>query len=247
MTPPTSGFTSLHHLGIFWGFLDRHHRHGRAVVQRPDRPRSFAFLPIVDLSAARVVDRRLQLDRAHRDRLWLFPPPRRQAAAHPDVARRRHHLVGDRRPHDDALRVSRLRHGVGGTARVVGPVSSVVAGWFSGDERRIRAHAVEVHVVDAHQLGLAFSTTCPTRSTSTSSARCPTSSSATSISAAPCPSSTSRTRTIGASARSSSSSQKSLMDQYACTECARCSNFCPAFNTDKPLSPMHLIHDCATR
>ena len=38
-------------------------------------------------------------------------------------------------------------------------------------------------------------------------------------------------------------SQKSLMDQYACTECARCSNFCPAFLTDKPLSPMHLIHD----
>ncbi|HEY7954544.1 MAG TPA: heterodisulfide reductase-related iron-sulfur binding cluster [Polyangia bacterium] len=37
--------------------------------------------------------------------------------------------------------------------------------------------------------------------------------------------------------------QKSLMDEYACTECARCSNFCPAFNTDKPLSPMHLIHD----
>ena len=38
-------------------------------------------------------------------------------------------------------------------------------------------------------------------------------------------------------------SYKSLMDQYACTECARCSNFCPAFLTDKPLSPMHLIHD----
>src|SRR4029079_15820256 len=37
--------------------------------------------------------------------------------------------------------------------------------------------------------------------------------------------------------------QKSLMDQYACTECARCSNFCPAYNTEKPLSPMHLIHD----
>jgi Fe-S oxidoreductase len=36
---------------------------------------------------------------------------------------------------------------------------------------------------------------------------------------------------------------KSLLDQYACTECARCSNFCPAYNTDKPLSPMHLIHD----
>ena len=36
---------------------------------------------------------------------------------------------------------------------------------------------------------------------------------------------------------------KSLLDQYACTECARCSNYCPAYNTDKPLSPMHLIHD----
>ncbi|MBL9043479.1 MAG: 4Fe-4S dicluster domain-containing protein [Myxococcales bacterium] len=38
-------------------------------------------------------------------------------------------------------------------------------------------------------------------------------------------------------------SHKSLLDQYACTECARCSNYCPAYNTDKPLSPMHLIHD----
>jgi Fe-S oxidoreductase len=37
--------------------------------------------------------------------------------------------------------------------------------------------------------------------------------------------------------------QKSLLDLYACTECARCSNFCPAYNTDKPLSPMNLILD----
>src|SRR5690606_40366361 len=36
---------------------------------------------------------------------------------------------------------------------------------------------------------------------------------------------------------------KSLMDNYACTECARCTTYCPAFATDKPLSPMHLIHD----
>jgi len=36
---------------------------------------------------------------------------------------------------------------------------------------------------------------------------------------------------------------KSLLDTYACTECARCSTNCPAYNTDKPLSPMHLIHD----
>src|SRR5581483_8975170 len=27
--------------------------------------------------------------------------------------------------------------------------------------------------------------------------------------------------------------QKSLLDLYACTECARCTNFCPAYNTDK--------------
>ncbi len=36
---------------------------------------------------------------------------------------------------------------------------------------------------------------------------------------------------------------KSLLDGFACTECARCSNFCPAFNTGKPLSPMQVIHD----
>ena len=38
-------------------------------------------------------------------------------------------------------------------------------------------------------------------------------------------------------------SWKSLMDNYACTECARCTIYCPAFATNKPLSPMHLIHD----
>ena len=36
---------------------------------------------------------------------------------------------------------------------------------------------------------------------------------------------------------------KQLLDGYACTECARCSNFCPAFNTDKPLSPFAVIQD----
>ena len=38
-------------------------------------------------------------------------------------------------------------------------------------------------------------------------------------------------------------SWKQLLDTYACTECARCSNYCPANATDKPLSPMELIHD----
>ncbi len=38
-------------------------------------------------------------------------------------------------------------------------------------------------------------------------------------------------------------SWKSLLDTYACTECARCSNYCPAYTTDKNLSPMQLVHD----
>jgi Fe-S oxidoreductase len=38
-------------------------------------------------------------------------------------------------------------------------------------------------------------------------------------------------------------SWKSLLDTYACTECARCSNYCPAYNTGKNLSPMQLVHD----
>ncbi len=38
-------------------------------------------------------------------------------------------------------------------------------------------------------------------------------------------------------------SWKSLLDTYACTECARCSTYCPAYSTEKNLSPMQLIHD----
>ncbi|MES1158236.1 MAG: (Fe-S)-binding protein [Haliangium ochraceum] len=36
---------------------------------------------------------------------------------------------------------------------------------------------------------------------------------------------------------------KSLLDGFACTECARCTNECPAYNTGKPLSPMQVVHD----
>ncbi|WP_308639956.1 (Fe-S)-binding protein [Paenibacillus silvisoli] len=34
---------------------------------------------------------------------------------------------------------------------------------------------------------------------------------------------------------------KQLLDLYACVECGRCTNVCPASNTGKLLSPMHLI------
>lgn len=35
--------------------------------------------------------------------------------------------------------------------------------------------------------------------------------------------------------------QKQMLDLYACVECGRCTNVCPAANTGKLLSPMHLI------
>ncbi|CAH0120440.1 putative iron-sulfur-binding oxidoreductase FadF [Paenibacillus sp. CECT 9249] len=35
--------------------------------------------------------------------------------------------------------------------------------------------------------------------------------------------------------------QKQMIDFYACVECGRCTNVCPASNTGKLLSPMHLI------
>jgi Fe-S oxidoreductase len=35
--------------------------------------------------------------------------------------------------------------------------------------------------------------------------------------------------------------QKQMLDFYSCVECGRCTNVCPASNTGKSLSPMHLI------
>jgi len=36
---------------------------------------------------------------------------------------------------------------------------------------------------------------------------------------------------------------KDLLDGYACTECGRCQDACPAYNTEKPLNPRQVIHD----
>lgn len=36
---------------------------------------------------------------------------------------------------------------------------------------------------------------------------------------------------------------KAALDYYSCTECGRCQDLCPAFNTEKPLSPKKLIID----
>lgn len=35
---------------------------------------------------------------------------------------------------------------------------------------------------------------------------------------------------------------KGLLDSYACTECARCEHYCPAYNTGKPLNPFMIVH-----
>jgi Fe-S oxidoreductase len=37
---------------------------------------------------------------------------------------------------------------------------------------------------------------------------------------------------------------KNVLDLYACTECGRCEEHCPADATGKPLSPKRVIHDC---
>ena len=38
-------------------------------------------------------------------------------------------------------------------------------------------------------------------------------------------------------------SWKDTLDYYSCTECGRCQDLCPAWNTEKPLSPKKLIVD----
>jgi Fe-S oxidoreductase len=38
-------------------------------------------------------------------------------------------------------------------------------------------------------------------------------------------------------------SWKDTLDLYSCTECGRCQALCPAWNTEKPLSPKNLIVD----
>lgn len=44
-------------------------------------------------------------------------------------------------------------------------------------------------------------------------------------------------------AKESDMSWKSVLDYYSCTECGRCQDLCPAWNTQKPLSPKMLILD----
>jgi len=38
-------------------------------------------------------------------------------------------------------------------------------------------------------------------------------------------------------------SWKDLLDSLTCTECGRCQDLCPAYNTEKPLNPRRIVHD----
>jgi len=38
-------------------------------------------------------------------------------------------------------------------------------------------------------------------------------------------------------------SWKDLLDSLTCTECGRCQDLCPAYNTGKPLNPRRIVHD----
>ncbi len=44
-------------------------------------------------------------------------------------------------------------------------------------------------------------------------------------------------------AKETDMSWKDVLDYYSCTECGRCQDLCPAYNTQKPLSPKMLILD----
>jgi len=48
------------------------------------------------------------------------------------------------------------------------------------------------------------------------------------------------TQSLGAE-RITDLTRKELLDLYSCTECGRCQNVCPAWNTGKPLSPKLLV------
>src|SRR6266542_4442824 len=124
-----------------------------------------------------------------------------------------------------------------------GPVSSVVAGWFGNmpvDQARIAAEAFWwAHIV----LGLAFLNYVPYSKHIHILGALPNIFFRNLGQRGVMPKLNLEDETDWGVGKIESFNHKSLMDQYACTECARCSNYCPAFNTQKPLSPMHLIHD----
>ena len=87
------------------------------------------------------------------------------------------------------------------------------------------------------------SCTCRSASTSTSRRASSTSTSASSSRAASCRRWTSRRRTRRSALRTLADlGWNDLLDGFTCTECGRCQQACPAWNTGKPLNPKHVHH-----
>jgi len=237
---PKRGFTSLHHLTIFWGFL---------IVTIGTMElwfegltgMDFSFLPahstlekVIDIFNLLVL---MAIGFAYYRRLAVKP---RLIPMSLDAGIILSAIAG--------LMITHFfYHGFHmvslGATEGEGPVSSVVAGWFS-TVNPATAHTTSEAFWWAHIcLGLAFLNYVPYSKHIHILGSLPNIFFRNLGQRGVMPKLNLEDETDWGVGKIEAFTQKSLMDQYACTECARCSNYCPAFNTDKPLSPMHLIHD----
>ena len=242
MDKPKFGFTSLHHLGIFWGFLvvtigtlelwlngltGLSLRSLPSVVYSPIEWTIDVFNLVVLVAIGYGFFRRLVV------KPRLIPMSLDAGIILSAIA---------------GLMITHFFfHGfhmvATGTIGGEGPVSTVVAGWFAGVSLETAATLTEVfwwtHIV----LGLAFLNYVPYSKHIHILGSLPNIFFRNLEQRGVMPKLNLEDENDWGVGKIEGFTRKSLMDQYACTECARCSNYCPAFNTQKPLSPMHLIHD----
>jgi len=242
MDKPKFGFTSLHHLGIFWGFLI-------VTVGTVElwvnglTGLSFSFLPavifhplewVIDVFNLVVL---VAIGYGFFRRLVVKP---RLIPMSLDAGIILSAIAG--------LMITHFCfHGfhmlASGTVGEEGPVSTVVAGWFGGVGTETAMTASEVFWWIHITLGLAFLNYVPYSKHIHILGSLPNIFFRNLEQRGIMPKLNLEDETDWGVGTIDKFTRKSLMDQYACTECARCSNYCPAFNTQKPLSPMHLIHD----
>jgi Fe-S oxidoreductase len=242
MDAPPRGFTSMHHLGIFWGFL---------IVTLGTVEVWFNGLTGLDFSFLPTG--------AYHALEWLIDGFNLIVLVMIGFGFFRRLVVKPRlipMSLDAALILSAIAglmithfayHGfamaAAGQTESFAPVSSVVAGWFTSMDPNT-AHLVSETMWWAHVvLGLAFVNYVPYSKHIHIVGSLPNIFFRNLDQRGVMPKLNLEDENDWGVGKIEQFTQKSLMDTYACTECARCSNFCPAFNTDKPLSPMHLIHD----
>ena len=244
-TPRKIGFTSLHHLGIFWGFLivtlgtvelwvnglDRAFasRSCRQPLYQPLEWMIDVFNLIVLVAIGFGFFRRL-----------VVKPRLIPMSLDAGIIRRR-----DRRPDDHALHLPRLPHGRGGRASATRARSR--RWWRAGSRRcRPRARARVVRGAAGGRtscLGLAFLNYVPYSKHIHMLGALPNIFFRNLGQRGVMPKLNLEDENDWGVGKIEQFTWKTLLDKYACTECARCSNYCPAYNTDKTLSPMQLIHD----